>query len=86
MSDEIPDSLIFERSANHESVSHWSNGDLSWGPLIVRPFAMFKRRMKDKKSDRVIRLITPFPSQQLEIYVSPTGRSVRVYRNHKELT
>lgn len=54
-----------------------------WGPVVVQRYAEFQRpkgelcRVLGIESDA---------APTLHIYVSPTGRSVRVYRNGKELT
>lgn len=54
-----------------------------WGPLVVQRGAEFERQ--DNGPHRVLRLI-PDSGPRLDIYVSPTGRSVRVFRDGKELT
>lgn len=53
----------------------------TWGPLEVRRLATFK-------GNRVLGVYIEGDDSQhprLEIYVSPTGRSVRVWRDGKEL-
>jgi hypothetical protein len=53
----------------------------TWGPMEVVPAAGFHRR------DGIYRVvtITTTAGRQLDIYVSPTGRSVRVFRKGKEM-
>jgi hypothetical protein len=56
----------------------------TWGPAEVERTATFERRRG--KTWRVLRVyVRDHPSQELEIYISPTGRSVRVFRRGKEL-
>ncbi len=53
----------------------------TWGPMEVRRLATFK-------GNRVLGIYIEDDGSQhprLEIYVSPTGRSVRVWRDGKEL-
>ena len=57
----------------------------SWGPIDVERMASFPR---DGGECRVIGVYTGAGDQRkrrLEIYVSPTGRSVRVWRDGVEL-
>jgi hypothetical protein len=49
-----------------------------WGPMSVVRAAMFGQR-------RVLSITTDGTNDRLSVYVSPTGRSVRVFRNGKEL-
>lgn len=53
-----------------------------WGPLVVQRSAEINRQ--DNGPHRVLRLITD-EGAGLDVYVSPTGRSVRVFRDGKEL-
>ena len=55
----------------------------TWEQMAVERLASIKRHDKDPFSDKVIRVNTDY--HQLEIYVSPTGRSVRVWKDHKEI-
>ena len=52
-----------------------------WGPMEVIPSAAFVRR---EGIFRVVQLTT-VAGQALDIYVSPTGRSVRVFKKGKEM-
>jgi len=52
----------------------------TWGPADVGPWATFPR---DNGRYLVIRVRTPY--RLVDIYVSPTGRTVRVFRDHTEL-
>ena len=54
-----------------------------WGPIKVIRYAAFQRPKGELC--RVIGIESD-AAPTLHIYVSPTGRSVRVYRNGKELT
>ena len=53
-----------------------------WGPVRVERFASFPR-----DGDKISRCIgiTSDTGQVLHVYVSPTGRSVRVFRGGREL-
>lgn len=53
---------------------------LEWGPLTVEPVAAFDR---SNGTYRVLGLRTAH--RDLDVYVSPTGRSVRVFSGGKEL-
>lgn len=55
-----------------------------WGPMVVQRAAEFPRGDVDKPT-RCLRVITD-TGAEVEVYVSPTGRSLRVYRDGKELT
>lgn len=55
-----------------------------WGQVVVERLGSILRKPTDPNSDKIIRVKTQY--RNLEIYVSPTGRSVRVWRDHKELT
>lgn len=52
-----------------------------WGPLVVQRAASMVRATGEC---RVLRLI-PDHGPRLDVYVSPTGRSVRVFRDGQEL-
>jgi hypothetical protein len=52
----------------------------SWGPMEVNRCTTFERN--DGRT-RVVQVITPF--RTVDIYVSETGRSVRVFEQNKEL-
>lgn len=54
-----------------------------WDQVNVERLASIKRKASDPHSDKIIRIRTKY--RTLEIYVSPTGRSVRVWRDHKEI-
>lgn len=54
----------------------------TWGPMLVERWASFPRSSRGKT--RVIGIRTP-GGHVLNVYVSPTGRSVRVFRDGKEL-
>lgn len=51
---------------------------LLWGQLTVSCLTSIHWRKRDKRSSKVIQV------NDLEIYVSPTGRT-RVFRKHQEL-
>lgn len=53
----------------------------TWGPMEVYPAAGFHRR------DGITRVVTleTTAGVKLDLYVSPTGRSVRVFKKGKEL-
>lgn len=53
-----------------------------WGPLVVQRVATFPRKNGE---DHVLRVKTD-AGKQIDIYVSPTGRSVRVFSHGKEWT
>lgn len=53
-----------------------------WGPVVISRWASFQR---PNGHCRVLG-IRPDRGPALEVYVSPTGRSVRVFRDGKELT
>lgn len=53
-----------------------------WGPIVVARWASFDR---GNGHTRVLG-ITSDRGPKVHVYVSPTGRSVRVYRDGKELT
>ncbi len=55
----------------------------TWGPARVERLMAFRRRTG---LARVLRVSTAFPGQDIEIYISPSGRSVRVFRGAQELT
>jgi len=61
-----------------------SDYGFEWEQVEVERLASILRKPTDAHSDKVIRVRTKY--RNLEIYVSPTGRSVRVWRDHKELT
>lgn len=50
-----------------------------WGPMSVVRAATFAG------DRRVLSITTDGSDDRLSVYVSPTGRSVRVFRNGKEL-
>lgn len=58
----------------------WTPHGFTWGPMTVDRLAAVDR---SGGRYRVLRVSTGF--QALDIYVSPTGRSVRVFRNNQEL-
>lgn len=51
-----------------------------WGPASVERTAVVER---PNGPYRILTVRTPF--QELDIYLSPTGRSVRVFRGGREL-
>lgn len=54
-----------------------------WGQIEVARLASFVRR-EGKGATRILRVKTE-AGKEIEIYVSPTGRSLRVFRDGKEL-
>jgi len=60
-----------------------SDYGFKWEQVEVERLASILRKSTDINSDKIIRVRTKY--RDLEIYVSPTGRSVRVWRDHKEL-
>lgn len=54
----------------------------TWGPATVERIGAFER---GGDTWRVLRIATAAPSQELEIYVSPRGRRLRVFRRGVEL-
>lgn len=59
-----------------------------WGPVAVERMAEFPRSNGQAKVIGIYRVDGPHRAdmfQMLEIYVSPRGRSVRVFRGGKEL-
>lgn len=62
-------------------VSHSSTSyGFTWGPVTVNRLSTFPR-----KNGLCFVLEVETDTQTLNIYVSPTGKSVRVFRNGKEL-
>jgi hypothetical protein len=53
-----------------------------WGPLVVQRAAILPSRNGET---HVVR-ITTATGKSINVYVSPTGRSVRVFSNGKEWT
>lgn len=62
------------------SDTHRSFAGFSWGPITITPHAVIDR---GRGTYRVLRL-TSGPVE-LHIYISPTGRSVRIFRDGREL-
>jgi len=54
----------------------------TWGPATVERVTRIER---PNGTYRILRVTTGCPSQALDIYISPTGRSVRVFRSGSEL-
>lgn len=54
-----------------------------WGPVEVARLAQF--RTGEKSETRCIRIKTD-AGKEIEVYVSRTGRSLRVFSDGKELT
>lgn len=54
----------------------------TWGPMEVSRRSSMTRRAGEGLS-RALGVKTPY--HDLDVYVSPTGRSVRVFRDGKEL-
>ena len=52
-----------------------------WGPITVQRYA----QLNDRNGPIRVLGIESDKASTLHIYVSPTGRSVRVFRNGKEL-
>lgn len=52
-----------------------------WGPVVVQRTASYDRGSGECRILRVIPDVGP----PIELYISPTGRSVRVFRDHVEL-
>lgn len=59
----------------------WTTFGFTWGPVEVSRAAAIER---NNGTYRVLHVATP--AHTVAIYVSPTGRSVRVFRDHKEMT
>lgn len=57
-----------------------SDCGFEWGPLVVERTMQIERKTG---TSRVLHLTTPFG--RYEVYVSPTGRSVRFFHDGKEL-
>lgn len=55
-----------------------------WGQVLVERLASIHRRKDDAHSWKIIR-ITPDTGKTVEVYISPTGRSIRIYKGHKEM-
>lgn len=55
----------------------------TWGPMEVTRITSFSRG-KNRGTSRILELNTD-AGRKLQIYVSPTGRSVRVWRDGEEL-
>lgn len=55
-----------------------------WGQVLVERLASIHRRKGDRCSWKIIR-ITPDTGKTVEVYISPTGRSIRIYKGHREL-
>jgi hypothetical protein len=53
----------------------------TWGPMDVE-----RAYWVDRPNGRYRVLVLQTPTRRVRIYVSPTGRSVRVFRDHRELT
>jgi hypothetical protein len=51
-----------------------------WGPLEVARFGEFPR---NKGVERVVRVSTAYGA--VDVYVSPSGKSIRVYRGTHEM-
>ncbi len=54
----------------------------TWGPVSVERTAVFEH---SNGPYRVLRVVAPEVGRSVEIYISPTGRSMRVFRNGVEL-
>jgi hypothetical protein len=63
-----------------DSILPLTNGPygFAWGPVEVR------RRMSH--NGRVVLTVETDTGQSIDVYVSRTGRSLRVFKNHKELS
>lgn len=85
--------MILRVQTGASVISDWDiDGDtqygFKWGPVAVERLAEFPRSGGQCKVMGLYRVKGPTRAdmeQVLEIYVSPTGRSVRVFRNGKEL-
>jgi hypothetical protein len=55
-----------------------------WGNLVVERLASFAARIYGDDRTRVLRIKTDQSS--IEVYVSPGGRSIRVFKKGRELT
>ena len=55
-----------------------------WGPATIERFAVHDRGAPQGPW-RVLRITTVDANKPLYVYISPVGRSVRVFRNHREL-
>jgi hypothetical protein len=53
-----------------------------WGPMVVKRMATLPRRTGE---DHVLRVATD-AGKHIDVYVSPTGRSLRVFSDGKEWT
>lgn len=53
-----------------------------WGPALVQRLTIF--RSGEKSEARIIQIKTD-AGREIEVYVSKTGRSLRVWRDGKEL-
>lgn len=79
----IPGSYEF-RHLNHNRVDNEDGSTrygFRWGPVKVERVAAIKR---GAGTYRVLRLAT-VSGQVLDIYISPEGRRVRVFRKNKEM-
>lgn len=68
---------------NFDCAMHEDRYGFRWGPLVVQRAAEVNRQ--DNGPHRVLRLVSD-GGPALDIYVSPTGRSVRVFQDGVELT
>jgi hypothetical protein len=55
----------------------------AWGPMVVAPLTQVTWK-KRRGPHRVLGILTNYRS--VEVHVSPTGRSVRVFVDGRELT
>ena len=69
-----------------ESDTGWEHQyGFSWGPIDVRRMASIKRDGGLGRVLGIYRRKGAGPVIDLEIYISPTGRSIRVFRGKDEL-